>query len=372
MDAWAVKYGSSVAFICVSCAGPQLASTFGNELKLAHCHNTWADEDDMPTWGQLGCNGLIVIDGDNNVVCKASPAFLEVKGAAFRHVETLLAALLSSGSEQGPSKIPKLPSGRVDGAVGGHCAEVRFGEDDHGGVEEEEEVAAIADVQSLKVGSVKVDMMDEEHELCEKKLKLLDRLTEPPGVGGRTGQIERALQGLLAAYEDHFAHEESLLDAYLYANVLKDGEEFIAKGSFSADKGARTSHFADHQAMLSSVRRLLEDVPSVSGSDVRKLARRISSGTPQRTMAVTRIGSPRPWRRQRKKSEEVRLPPPRGRRRAQCWRSLSLSLSWSAILKRRRQTTRCSWTCGHACCAAPSRYDGPPAEKHVASVLART
>lgn len=272
MDAWAVKYGSSVAFICVSCAGPQLASTFGNELKLAHCHNTWADEDEMPTWGQLGCNGLIVIDGDNNVVCKASPAFLEVKGAAFRHVETLLAALLSSGSEQGPSKIPKLPSGRVDGSVGGHCAEVRFGDDHGDGAEEAEAVVGIADVQSMKVGSVKVAILDEEHELCEKKLKLLDRLTEPPGVGGRRGQIESALKGLLAAYEEHFAHEERLLDEHLYADVLQDGEEFIAKGSFSADKGARTSHFADHQAMLGAVRKLLEDVPSVSASDVRTLA----------------------------------------------------------------------------------------------------
>ena len=34
MDAWALSYGSSVAFVCVSCAGPQLATQFGTELKL--------------------------------------------------------------------------------------------------------------------------------------------------------------------------------------------------------------------------------------------------------------------------------------------------------------------------------------------------
>ena len=90
MDAWAESFGSAAAFVCVCCAGPQLATQFGNELKLKHCHNTWVDEDDMPAWGQLGCNGFIVIDGSHSVVCKATRAYLEVKETAFRHVETLL------------------------------------------------------------------------------------------------------------------------------------------------------------------------------------------------------------------------------------------------------------------------------------------
>lgn len=245
MDAWAASYGSAVAFVCVSCGGPQLATTFGNELKLKSCHNTWVDEDDMPTWGQLGCNGFIVVDGADAVVCKASPAFLEVKQAAFRHVETLLDALISSTPA---AKVPKLMPGRVDGSVGGACAEVRFG----------------VDVQAIKVPSVKVAALDDEHEKCEAKLKLLGRLTEPPGVDKKRMQIEMALQGLLKAYEDHFAHEEALLDEHLYTDVEQDG--------FSADKGARTSHFADHQTMLSAVRQLLADVASVDAEAVMQLA----------------------------------------------------------------------------------------------------
>ena len=252
MDAWAASYGSAVAFICVCCAGPQLATTFGNELKLKNCHNTWVDEDDMPSWGQLGGNGFIVIDGEDAVVCKASPAYLEVKQAAFRHVETLINALLSS------KPAPKLAPGRVDGSVGGHCAEVRFGAD-------EEEDSAVP-TPPAPVPSVKVDVLDDEHQKCEDKLGLLGRLTEPPGVGGKRGQIEEALRGLLAAYEDHFAHEEALLDEHLYAAVKHDGA-----GGFSADKGARTSHFADHQAMLSGVRKLLEDVPSIDAAAVLRL-----------------------------------------------------------------------------------------------------
>jgi len=253
MDAWAARYGSAAAFICVSCAGPQVATQFGHELQLKNCHNTWVDEDDMPTWGQLGCNGFIVIDGSDAVVCRASPAFLEVKGAAFRHVETLLDALISS------QPAPKLMPGRVDPSVGGHCAEVRFGDD-------ADKLDELVDVQSLKVPSVQNADLDDEHSKCEDKLKLLGRLTEPPGVGGRPRQVEAALRGLHAAYEEHFAHEEALLDTHLYADVAHDA------AGFSADKGARTSHFADHQAMLTSVRTLLDDVPSVNAATVAALA----------------------------------------------------------------------------------------------------
>jgi len=315
MDAWAASYGSAVGFVCVSVAGPQLASQFGNELRLKSCHNTWVDEDDMPTWGQLGCNGLIVIDGSDSVVCQASPAFLEVKGAAFRHVETLLDALLRS------KPAPTLKSGRVDPTVGGHIAEVRFGAD--AAEEEVEEVivsglssrpelngkrgrvlseasngrlqvqldgeaaplaikrqnlttvgaeapagqgAPAAQVSAGPVASVKVDALDGEHRQCESKLTLLGNLTQPPGVDGKRGQIATALRGLLEAYESHFAHEEAMLDEHLYAAIAHDDA-----GGFNADKGARTSHFADHQSMLASVRSLLNDVPSVDASAVLRL-----------------------------------------------------------------------------------------------------
>ena len=60
--------------------------------------------------------------------------------------------------------------------------------------------------------------------------------------------------------------QEALLDEHLYAGLEHE------KSGFSADKGARTSHFADHQAMLSSVRRLLGDGAPVSYSDVSALA----------------------------------------------------------------------------------------------------
>uniref|UniRef100_A0A7S3EY25 Hemerythrin-like domain-containing protein n=1 Tax=Haptolina ericina TaxID=156174 RepID=A0A7S3EY25_9EUKA len=320
MDAWALSYGSSVAFVCVSCAGPQLATQFGTELKLKNCHNTWVEEDDMPTWGQLGCNGLIVLDGSHSVVCRASPAYMQVRELAFRHVETLLQALV--GSQPVPHLVPGAtvllkglvakpelngqvgmcvedegPSGRCavalrdgrtlslkpcnlevvgatvsgDGCSGGGCANGGCGTGQcalevdpqraEGGCTTEgcgkEGCAKRSPVEAedcsrldgaadgagggavIKVPSVKVAVLDEEHARCEAALVQLAERRD-----------SAALRQLLCAYEEHFAHEEALLDQHLYAGVKQEG-------GFSADKSARSSHFADHERMLSEIRALL-------------------------------------------------------------------------------------------------------------------
>ena len=82
--------------LLVSCAGSSLAEEFGRELKLQHCTLTFALQSDMPRWGQLGCQGFIILDGSGSVVCKTTPAFMEVEQLAFRYVETVLGSLLSS------------------------------------------------------------------------------------------------------------------------------------------------------------------------------------------------------------------------------------------------------------------------------------
>ena len=100
MDKWAIKYavpgvGPNCSFICIGCAGPQLATAFGDELRLRNCLNTVAES--APRWGQLGCNGFIVLDAGGRVVCKATSAFLKVREEAFEHVETLVDAQLAGG-----------------------------------------------------------------------------------------------------------------------------------------------------------------------------------------------------------------------------------------------------------------------------------
>lgn len=91
MDAWAARYFGKALFVCVGCDGPQLASTFVSRLQLKSCSVVVGN----PFWGQLGCNGFIVLDGAGRVACKQSAAFMEVRELAFKHVEALLEALIA-------------------------------------------------------------------------------------------------------------------------------------------------------------------------------------------------------------------------------------------------------------------------------------
>lgn len=101
MDEWASgkSYSGRVSFVCVSCAGAELASTFATRLKLSKCTLTYAVDD--PTWGQLGCNGFIVLDGSGRVVRRATAAYMEEGERAFRSVESLLDTLLEGTTQTG-------------------------------------------------------------------------------------------------------------------------------------------------------------------------------------------------------------------------------------------------------------------------------
>jgi len=98
MDAWAGSpFGSKANFVCVCVAGSvDLALEFGRSLKLRHCTNgVIVDNSQMPRWGQLGCNGLIILDENLEVVVPASRAFMEIREAAFRDVERILRGMLT-------------------------------------------------------------------------------------------------------------------------------------------------------------------------------------------------------------------------------------------------------------------------------------
>jgi hypothetical protein len=97
MDVWAQQYFGQASFVCVGCAGPDLASTFAKQLRLSKCLTTYVDEANGPQWGQLGCNGFIVLDAQGKVACRQTSAFLEVQDLAFAHVESILDAMLSHG-----------------------------------------------------------------------------------------------------------------------------------------------------------------------------------------------------------------------------------------------------------------------------------
>ena len=102
----------------MSCDGPGLAETFATRLKLKDCTISYIGSDnDMPAWGQLGCNGFIVLDSSHSVVCRATTAYQQVgPRAAFGHVETLLSALIDKKSSGGvPPALPgpTIPAGET-------------------------------------------------------------------------------------------------------------------------------------------------------------------------------------------------------------------------------------------------------------------
>jgi len=50
----------------------------------------------MPRWGQLGCQGFIILDSSGKVACETTPPFMEFENLAFQYVEMALSSLLAS------------------------------------------------------------------------------------------------------------------------------------------------------------------------------------------------------------------------------------------------------------------------------------
>lgn len=94
MDQWALRYAGRANFVCVGCAGRSLAVEYVSSLKLRHAHVTYAEQQHMPRWGQLGCSGFIILGASGNVECPCTSAYLDVRQRAFRDVEGRLSALL--------------------------------------------------------------------------------------------------------------------------------------------------------------------------------------------------------------------------------------------------------------------------------------
>lgn len=105
MERWARgRYEGRVHFLCVGCAGSQLAREMGSHAQLKSAVNGYiAQQENMPRWGQLGCNGFIVLDSKQQVVVPQTAAFLEVRSRAFRDVEQHLDKLLGDEATQSAS-----------------------------------------------------------------------------------------------------------------------------------------------------------------------------------------------------------------------------------------------------------------------------
>jgi len=99
MNNWAASGRYDCHFLCVCVVGDgayPLAREMSKQMKLQNCVNGFVDsDDDMPTYGQLGCSGFIILDESHNVVATSTSSFMQVKDLAFQHVEALLDAVVT-------------------------------------------------------------------------------------------------------------------------------------------------------------------------------------------------------------------------------------------------------------------------------------
>ena len=148
-------------------------------------------------YGQLGCSGFIVADSQGNFVSRKTAAFLSHGEMAFRQVESLLNDLVG-------------PSTSVDPPVS--------------------LVAASGPVPNETIPELGIASMDEEHERCDKALKLA---LEQPTLAN--------LKAVLTEIQNHFAHEEGILVLHGFGGNPND--------PFSP----LTSHIKDHKRILKLV-----------------------------------------------------------------------------------------------------------------------
>jgi hypothetical protein len=96
MEHWARgPLGRRVDFLCICVDTLQTAQTFHRLFEFRGCVNGWVPSPpSMPSFGQLGCSGFVVLDGKGGCASRKTLPFLQHGEAAFAALEALLARLV--------------------------------------------------------------------------------------------------------------------------------------------------------------------------------------------------------------------------------------------------------------------------------------
>ena len=216
MERWARQYpGATFLCVCVDKLG--VAQQFGRMFDLraaVNCHIP--SREYLPRgYGQLGCSGFVVADGEGNFLSRKTKAYLQYGDVAFEHVEELLAG--QGVSKGAVIKASKSTAGNKDDRVETVAV-------DSVDLDEKKEDGPVE-----RVPSVGVDSMDDEHERCEAALALL-----------RQTNSVKALEALMGELIQHFEHEETLMKKH----------NFGTTDSKNASFSPCTSHCKDHERIL--------------------------------------------------------------------------------------------------------------------------
>lgn len=109
MELWAQgELGGRVDFLCICVESLEVAQMFGEMFRFRHVTNGWiADHKYGPRYGQLGCSGFVVLDGDGNFLSRKTAAFLQYDVAAFQDLVRVVrrGLLLSEGADKDTSPL---------------------------------------------------------------------------------------------------------------------------------------------------------------------------------------------------------------------------------------------------------------------------
>mmetsp|Transcript_11901 Transcript_11901/g.27900 ORF Transcript_11901/g.27900 Transcript_11901/m.27900 type:complete len:379 (+) Transcript_11901:280-1416(+) len=99
MELWARgPLGDSVDFLCACVESQTVAKAFGRMFQMERCLNGFIPGSaHMPRgYGQLGCSGFVLVDGQGRFLSKRTQAFLQVGEEAFGDLESVLRVHLQS------------------------------------------------------------------------------------------------------------------------------------------------------------------------------------------------------------------------------------------------------------------------------------
>lgn len=291
MEHWARgPLGRRADFLCICVDTLQTAQTFHRLFQFQGCVNGWIPSPaSMPSFGQLGCSGFIVLDGRGGCASPRTLAFLQHGEAAFTALEALLARLVpapapaaaaagaaaAAANGYAPGSVLALEGLRSDPALNGARVRV-LGFDAATGrfsVALEADAARVLAVRPCSLAPLPPQQqqplpqgaqgpalrsisapaatgcrsIDLEHEECTAALNAL--LAAPASAA--------ALAAAVAALAAHFEHEEAVLRQHKFGG---------GSGSFSAASG----HAEDHARILALGREELARVAGAGGSGCRE------------------------------------------------------------------------------------------------------
>lgn len=226
MDKWAANPAfKDVAFFCI-CVESSLSrrknvtKNFVNELKIQNTYiGYFENEHEMPTWGQLGCQGFIVATSNGSVLVPRSPMWTELRENALRWMENMFRSITATRQELNDVvevvKVQKLENkkatakekNQIQACSSGTCSKrITFD-----------------GVEPTRVGS-----MDAEHDQILTLLRSLEIKRDCPS-------IKASLDCMI----EHFEHEERLL----------------VQHKFGGESGCNLidGHKGDHQAIIKMI-----------------------------------------------------------------------------------------------------------------------